>query len=160
LALRLADVRDGGRKPLPRLALIIGRRSDGFSCLLVAVLALAAAGCGNGGSHSAATATQGRTAACKLSSAQRRGIARAQADIRRLRRIEAPVHTFSQRGAPNENLVTGKLLLDLGSAHLPLNVYARLLHEAKGAVRLCGDCSTGLEGAEPVLGTRAHGRCG
>lgn len=163
MALRLADVRDGGRKPLPRLEFIIGRRSDGFSCLLVAILALAAAGCGHSGSHPAATAGAGsRTgpAACKLNRAQRRGVARALADIRRLRRIEAPVQTFSDRGAPNENVVTGELLLDLGSAHLPLTVYARLLHEAKAAVRLCGDCSTGLEGAEPVLGTRAHRRCG
>ena len=148
MALRLADVRDGGRKPLPRLKLIIGRRSDGFSCLLVAIVALAAAGSRTG------------PAACKLNRAQRHGVARALADIRRLRRIEAPVQTFSDRGAPNENVVTGKLLLDLGSAHLPLSVYARLLHEAKAAVRLCGDCSTGLEGAEPVLGTRAHRRCG
>lgn len=163
MALRLADVHGGGRKPLPRLDVMIGRRSDGFSCLVVAVVAFAAAGCGNGGSHPAATPatpTQTRTASCKLDSAQRRGVSRALADIRRLRRIEAPVQTFSQRGAPNENVVTGKLMLDLGSAHLPLTVYTRLLHEAKGAVRLCGDCSTGLEGAEPVLGTRAHKRCG
>jgi hypothetical protein len=149
--------------PLPRLDLIIGRRSDGFSCLLVASLVWAAAGCGHGGAHSAATtapSTQRSAAACKLDSAQRRGVARALADIRRLRRIEAPVQTFSARGAPNENVLTGKLLLDLGSAHLPLTVYTRLLHEAKAAVRLCGDCSTGLEGAEPVLGTRAHKRCG
>jgi hypothetical protein len=70
------------------------------------------------------------------------------------------MQTFSQRGAPTQNAVTGKFLLDVGSAHLPLNVYAHLLHLAKAAVRLCGDCSQGLEAAEPVLGTRAHKRCG
>ena len=67
---------------------------------------------------------------------------------------------FSQRGAPHQEQLTGKFLLDLGSGHLPLNVYTRLLHEAKAAVRLCGDCSQGLETEEPVLGTRMHPRCG
>jgi len=133
------------------------------SGLAVAALALAAAGCGDRGGHAAATATVAKprsSAPCKLDRAQRRGLARALADIRRLRRIEAPVQTFSERGAPSENVVTGRFLLDAGSAHLPLNIYARLIHEAKAAVRLCGDCSVGLEAAEPVLGTRAHSRCG
>jgi len=139
------------------------RSATGAFALVVAVLGLAAAGCGNSGSHPAATkaaGTQRSPAPCKLNRAQRRGLARALADIRRLRRIEAPVQTFSDRGAPNENVVTGKFMLDAGSAHLPLNLYARLIHEAKAAVRLCGDCSQGLEAVEPVLGTRAHGRCG
>jgi hypothetical protein len=39
-------------------------------------------------------------------------------------------------------------------------VFANLLHSAKAAVRLCGDCSIGLESEEPVLGTRVHKRCG
>jgi len=133
------------------------------SALAAAVLALVPAGCGNGGEHAATTttaATQRAAAPCKLDRAQRRGLARALADIRHLRRIEAPVQTFSDRGAPNQNKVTGAFLLDAGSAHLPLNVYARLIHLAKAAVRLCGDCSQGLEAAEPVLGTRAHERCG
>jgi hypothetical protein len=62
--------------------------------------------------------------------------------------------------------VTGRFLLDLGSTHLPLNVFAHLLHLAKAAVSLCGDCSQGLEADEPVLGNRAgtvhvqKGRCG
>jgi hypothetical protein len=133
--------------------------------LAVAALGLVAAGCSNGGGHRAATATATastprRSAPCKLDRAQRRGLARTLADIRRLRRIEAPMQTFSQHGAPTQNMVTGKFLLDVGSAHLPLNLYARLLHLAKAAVRLCGDCSQGLEAAEPVLGTRAHERCG
>ena len=57
-------------------------------------------------------------------------------------------------------MVTGKLLLDLGSANLPLNVFSDLLHRAKAAVRLCGDCSQGLETEEPFLGNRVHKRCG
>ena len=137
--------------------------AKGAIALAVATLALVAAGCGNGGGHRAAPATAGAPrspAPCTLDTAQRRGLARARADIRRLQRIEAPIQTFSQHGAPTQNVVTGKFLLDLGSAHLPLSVYADLLHRAKAAVRLCGDCSTGLEAAEPVLGTRAHKRCG
>jgi hypothetical protein len=134
------------------------------AALAVAAVALVAAGCGSGGRRAATpttdTVTPRRSAPCKLDRAQRRGEARALADIRRLRRIEAPVQTFSQRGAPTQNMLTGKFLLDVGSAHLPLDEYARLIHLAKAAVRLCGDCSLGLEAAEPVLGTRAHGRCG
>jgi len=66
------------------------------------------------------------------------------------------MQTFSQRGAPGQNAVTGKLMLDLGSANLPLNVYSHLLHLGKAAVRLCGDCSVGLEGDEPFLGNRGR----
>jgi hypothetical protein len=133
------------------------------------VLGLAAAGCGHGGGHSAATATTGTqrsSAPCRLDRAQRRSVARAHADIRRLRRIQAPVQRFSQGGAPNQIQVTGTFLVDLGSTHLPLNVYSHLLHLAKAAVSLCGACSQALEADEPFLGNRpgtAHtqnGRCG
>jgi hypothetical protein len=134
--------------------------------LAVAFLGVVAAGCGNSSGHPAATALGGTSrssAPCKLSKAQQRGVARALADIRRLRRIEATMQTFSQHGAPNQEVLTGKFMLDLGSARLPVNRFARLLHLAKAAVRLCGDCSTGLETEEPVLGNRglSHGNgCG
>lgn len=127
--------------------------------LAVAALALVAAGCSGSREHQAATATAGTpsgSAPCKLDRVQRRAVARALADIRILRRIQAPMHTFSQHGAPAQNTVTGRLMLDLGSAHLPLNVYARLIHLGKAAVNLCGDCSVGLEGDEPVLGNRGR----
>ena len=48
-----------------------------------------------------------------------------------------------------------KFLLDLGSSKLPVNVFSRLLHQAKVATRLCGDCGSSLETEEPVLGTRS-----
>ena len=105
----------------------------GALALAVAVLGLAPAGCGNSGGHSAATATVSTpktSAPCKLNRAQRHTVARALADIRRLRRIQAPIQRFSQRGAPNQELMTGKFLLDLSSTHLPLNVFSHLLHLA------------------------------
>jgi hypothetical protein len=64
------------------------------------------------------------------------------------------VQTFSQRGAPNQEVVTGKFLLDLGATPLPTSVFSRLLHEAKTATSLCGDCGSALETEEPVLGDR------
>ena len=131
--------------------------------LAVTVLALVAAGCGSSGGHPAANATPGTprsSAPCKLNSAQHRAVARALADIRRLRRIQARMRTFSQHGAQHQEALTGKFLLDLGSGHLPLNVFADLLHRAKAAVRLCGDCSTGLETEEPVLGNRGRNAAG
>jgi len=131
--------------------------------LAVAVLALVAAGCGNSGGHRAATATAstpGDSAPCTLDRAQRRTVAQALADIRRLRRIQAPIQTFSQHGAPAQNAVTGTFLLDLGSTNLPPNVFAHLLHLAKSAVSLCGDCSIALEADEPFLGNRGKNRCG
>ena len=137
--------------------------ATGAFALAVAVPGLVAAGCSNTGGHRAATPTaitSTSSGSCKLDKAQRRGVARARADIRSLQRIEARTQTFSVRGAPGQEQLTGKVILDLGSAHLPLNVYSSLLHRAKAAVRLCGDCSTGLETVEPVLGTRAHQRCG
>jgi len=134
-----------------------------FLALAAAVLAFLVAGCGNGHPAAIATASTPKPLApCKLNKSQRRAVARALADIRRLRRIEASMQMYSQHGAPHQNEVTGKLMLDLGSANLPLNVFSRLLHLGKAAVRLCGDCSTGLETEEPVLGNRGlnHGRCG
>ncbi len=129
------------------------------AALAVTVLAFVAAGCSSGGSGpSATTATTGEpsgSAACKLTPAQRRTVALARSDIRRLRRIEAPVQSFSQQGAPHEEQVTGKFLLDLGSSKLPVNVFSRLLHQAKVATRLCGDCGSSLETEEPVLGSRS-----
>ena len=127
--------------------------------LPVAALALAAAGCNSGG-HRASTATVGApksSAPCRLDKAQLRTVALARADILRLRRIQAPVRTFSQRGAPGQEELTGKFLLDLGSTKLPLNVFSRLLHQAKTATSLCGDCGSGLETEEPVLGNRGLG---
>jgi Flp pilus assembly protein TadB len=131
----------------------------GALALAVAALGLVAAACSSSGGHHAATATASTprsSAPCKLNRTQRRAVARALADIRRLRRIQAPMHTFSQHGAPNQNAVTGMLMLDLGSASLPLNVYAHLLHLGKAAVTLCGDCSQGLEADEPFLGNRGQ----
>jgi hypothetical protein len=125
-----------------------------FALALVA-LAFLAAGCG-GGHHAATTAadTSSGLKPCKLDSAQRRTIALARADILRLRRIQAPVQKFSERGAPGQEAVTGKFLLDLGSSKLPLNIFSSLLHQAKTASSLCGDCGSALETEEPVLGNR------
>jgi hypothetical protein len=135
----------------------------GALALAVVALGFLAAGCGSSGGHPAATArasTPRSSAPCKLDRVQRRTVARALADIRRLRRIQAPIQTFSQHGAPTQEAVTGKFVMDLGSAKLPLNVFAHLLHLAKTAVSLCGDCSQGLEAEEPFLGNRVHKRCG
>ena len=124
-------------------------------CTLVFVLlALTPAGCG-GGHHAASTSSGLR--ACKLNAAQRSAVRLARADIRRLRRIQAPVQTFSARGAPGQERLTGKFTVDLGSARLPLNVFSSLLHQAKTATSLCGDCGTALETEEPVLGNRGQG---
>lgn len=126
--------------------------------IAVVVLAFAAAGCSSGAKHAAAptTAVPPKSAPpCKLTAAQRRTVALALVDIRRLRRIEAPVQSFSQQGAPHEEQVTGKFLLDLGATKLPVTEFSRLLHLAKVATRLCGDCGSALETEEPVLGTRS-----
>jgi hypothetical protein len=143
--------------------------ATGALAFAVALFGLVAAGCGNSGHHTAATATvttPSSSGTCKLDRAQRRTVARALADIRRLHRIQAPMQTFSQHGAPNQEVMTGTFEMDLGSTHLPLNVFSHLLHLAKTAVSLCGDCGNALEADEPVLGNRpgtAHvqeGPCG
>lgn len=136
--------------------------ASGALVIAVAGLALSAAGCNSGGHRAATppTGTPGRPAPCKLSSPQRHTVALALTDIRRLRRIQAPMQSFSQHGAPNQNEVTGKLMLDLGSTTLPPNVFAHLLHLAKTATSLCGDCGRGLEADEPFLNNRQASRCG
>ena len=129
------------------------------AAVVVAVLAVFASACSSGGGHSAAATTTATAASssapCRLSAAQRHTVAVALADIRHLRRIQAPVQSFSQRGAPGQEQATGQFLLDLGSTKLPVNVFSRLLHQAKVATRLCGDCGSSLETEEPVLGTRS-----
>jgi hypothetical protein len=107
-----------------------------------------------------ATPTPTKPAACELTKAQRRTVALARADIRRLRRIQAPMQSFSQHGAPGQNTLTGKLMLDLGRTKLPPDVFSHLLHLGKTAVSLCGDCTVGLEGDEPFLNNRQPSRCG
>ena len=134
--------------------------------LMALALAAAAAGCGGGGNHRAATTTTttSTTAAlkpCRLTTGQRRAVAQVHADIRRLRRIQAPLHKFSEMGTPAQERVTNKVLLDLGGAKLPINLRSSLLAEAKSAVGLCGLCFSGLESAEPVLAGRlGQARCG
>ena len=146
------------RLPVTRLP------ATGALALAVAILGLVAAGCSNSGRSHAATATASTprsSSPCKLDSGQRRTVARALADIRRLRRIQSPMHTFTQHGAPTQNAMTGKFMLDVGSASLPLNVRSHLIHLAKAAVSLCGDCSQGLEADEPFLGTHQEQKpCG
>ena len=142
-----------------------GTTRSAVAALAVVVLALVAAGCGGGGHHAATptTVASGTLKPCKLNKAQRRTVALALADIRRLRRIQAPVQHFSDRGAPGQEQLTGKFMVDLGSTELPVNVFSRLLHLAKTATSLCGDCGKGLESEEPVLGNRglSHGAsCG
>ena len=135
----------------------------GALALAVALLGLVTAGCGNSGAHRAATATASTprsSAPCKLDKAQRHSVALALADIQRLRRIQAPMHTFSQHGAPTQEALTGRFLLDLGSVDLPTNVFSDLIHRAKAAVSLCGDCSNGLETEEPFFGNRERTPCG
>jgi hypothetical protein len=65
------------------------------------------------------------------------------------------MQSFSQHGAPGQERLTGKFLLDLGTAKLPLSVFSHLLHLAKAATSLCGDCGNGLETEEPVYGNRS-----
>ena len=134
--------------------------SAALGALVIALAALAAGCNGSGQRVVTPTAVPTRQAPCKLNTAQRHTVALALADIGRLRRIQAPMQAFSQHGAPGQNALTGKLMLDLGSTHLPPNVFARLLHLAKTATSLCGDCGRGLEGDEPFLNNRQATRCG
>ena len=132
--------------------------------LAIALLALTAAGCGSDGGRSVAASTTDRAptrpAPCRLDRAQRRTVAKALADIRRLRRINARLPTYTEHGAPHQEQLTGQFEFDLGGSHLPPDVFARLLHLAKTATNLCGDCGRALEAEEPFLDNRDEGRCG
>jgi hypothetical protein len=127
-----------------------------------AVLAVPAAGCGSSARHAApATTTTRSFLPCRLNAAQRRTVALSLRDIRRLRRIQAPLHKFSDQGTPAQEAMTGKFLMDVGSVKLPVDTRAHLLHLAKAAVGLCGLCFQGIEAEEPVLATRlGQKRCG
>jgi hypothetical protein len=125
-----------------------------LNALGVAVLAAVAAGCGGSGSRHAVAPAPPAPApkTCKLTAAQHRAVARSRLDIRRLRQIQKPLHTFTQHGTPAQQAVTSKFLLDSGN--LPVNVRAHLLHLAKASVGLCGLCFGALEAEEPVVSGR------
>ena len=110
--------------------------------VLAIVVTLILAGCGGGHRQAAQH--------CIPSAKQRRAVARASSDIRRLQRIEGPLRRYSDRGTPAQEAVTGKFLLDVTTTQLPVDVEARLLHRAKAAVGLCGLCFQGIEAQEPV----------
>jgi hypothetical protein len=124
--------------------------------LVVALLAVVASGCGGGGRHAAAPPTTTTEApavkTCRLTAKQHRAVRRSLHDIRRLREIQKPLHTFSQRGTSAQESMTDRFLLD--SANLPVNTRAHLLHLAKAAVGLCGLCFNALEAEEPVVSGR------
>ncbi len=131
------------------------------SKVLVVLVLLAAAcllsACGGGSAREEAVPA---VAKCRLTVAQKRAVASAQVDIRRLRRIQAPLHTFSQRGTPAQERVTGQFLADLTRVRLPIDTRAKLIHLAKAAVGLCGLCFQGLEAEEPVIsGHLGEPRC-
>ena len=127
--------------------------------LILVTVALAVAACGAGKEHAKPKATA--LPACKLTKAQRHAIALSEADIRRLRKIQEPLTKFSDQGTPAQERVTGKFLMDMGGARLPINERARLLRLAKSAVGLCGQCFQGLEAEEPVISGRlGQARCG
>ncbi len=129
------------------------------SGVLAVVACLLAAGCGGAGEARKAPSAPAAKE-CRLTVAQKRAVARAQADIRRLRRIQAPLHTFSQRGTPAQERVTGQFLADLTRIRLPIDTRAKLIHLAKAAVGLCGLCFQGLEAEEPVVsGHLGERRC-
>jgi hypothetical protein len=130
--------------------------------LVVAVLAAVAASCG-GSRETTPSATTTAAAPsrkpCTLTTAQHRAVARSLRDIRRLREIQKPLHTFTQHGTPAQESMTTRFLLD--SANLPVNVRARLLHLAKASVGLCGLCFGALEAEEPALaGKLGRNPCG
>jgi hypothetical protein len=125
--------------------------------VLVVVLCAIAAGCGSSPHAATITAAKG----CVLSAKQWRAVAAAQRDIRRLRRLEAPLTTYSQQGTPALEDGTNQVLLDIGRGNLPINTRARLLRLAKGAVGLCGLCFGALEAEEPALASRlGKAECG
>ena len=125
------------------------------------MLAAAAAGCGASKHAVTPSTTSSPGRPCVLSASQRRAVAHAKADIRRLHRLEAPLHTFHERGTPAQESLTNTFLLEVGSAKLPVNVRSRLFDLAKGAVGLCGDCFQAIEAEEPVMSTRlGANRCG
>jgi hypothetical protein len=133
-----------------------------LSALVIAVLAVLAAGCGGGSDqHAAAPATTATPPpkTCTLSAAQKRALARSRRDIHLLQQVEKPLHTFSERGTPAQERLTGKFLLDSGN--LPALTRGHLIHLAKSAVGLCGLCFQGLEAEEPALaGKLGRSPCG
>jgi hypothetical protein len=132
--------------------------------LIVMTVALAVAACGSTAKRAAKPATTATPAvhACKLTTAQKHAVSLAMADIRRLKKIQAPLHKYSDTGTPAQETVTGKFLLDMGRGNLPIDLRGHLIDLAKSSVGLCGQCFQGLEAAEPAVeGSRFGGKsCG
>lgn len=143
------------RRPTANVVLLLDSRDFGAALAAAALLGAVAAGCG-GGEHM----SQAAESVCVLSPKQERAVAAAERDIRRLRRIEAPLTTWSEKGTPALQEGTNTVLLDIGRGELPINTRARLIRLAKSEVGLCGLCFGALEAEEPAVAGRQGHECG
>jgi hypothetical protein len=110
---------------------------------LAAVLALAACG------STSSTSRPHRVA--PPNARLQRDLARAQADLARLRRVTAPVHRSSLMGTPAIQAATGAFLDHLDTSSIPLRRRNRLIDHAAAAVSgVCGQCFQMLEAARPI----------
>jgi hypothetical protein len=128
-----------------------------FVTALVALVAVAAAGCGGGAKHAdsaKAPTVIPSTADCPINATQRKAIAHIKSDIRRLHRLEASMHKFRNVGTTAQENLTNTVLLEIGGDKLPINSRSRLLDLAKAAVGLCGDCFQAFEAEEPEVQTK------
>jgi hypothetical protein len=106
--------------------------------VVAAVLALAACG---------SSSTSTRPTEPRL----QRDLARAQADLARLRRVTATVHRSSLMGTPAIQAATGAFLDHLETSSIPLRRRNRLIDHAAAAVSgVCGQCFQMLEAARPI----------
>lgn len=123
--------------------------------VLVAVLALTAAGCG--GSHPRTTTRSSAAGPpkCTLTAKQLHVIRRAHQMIARMHRIDDTLKTSHEHGPMTLELLLNRFLLTVGV--LPVDDRGLLIRQAKSAVGLCRDCFDALEAEEPAIETRFGG---
>jgi hypothetical protein len=133
---------------------------------LVAVLLLA--GCGGvkeaarviGTTAALPTTTVEKCKGAKSAAVRARKIRRLELDIRRLRRLAAPLRTKTSNGTPALARAVDDFLLDVASRDLSAHTRSRFIDHAAAIVsRVCEQCFQALEASRPVGGGAKLG-CG
>jgi hypothetical protein len=126
--------------------------------LALLVLAFAAAGCGGSSKHASSTTTSSGKCPRVVTA---RWTSRLQRDVEAIRAAARRPTKDTLKGNRAINTATDRFLLDVNKAPIDLLVKNRFIDHAAGAlVGSCQQCFQALEAGRPIPAISHSGRCG
>jgi hypothetical protein len=130
----------------------------------------ALAGCGSSAKHAAVptdstsrVSTSNSPSGCDLTPGTARELAKAQADLDKLRAVASRQTRYTYQGTPAMQLATGRFAEDLTDSHLdPFRVNRLIDLGASAVTAFCTACFQMLEPIRPIPGMKygPHQACG